>query len=167
MNLADVFTVVLVILGLLAVFVGWWLAMAGLFPRVIEGCADKLGDGPWKCGLIGLVCAVPLIFGGGMVGKVAPNAPGKLLGVSIILLTILAAAAGTAGLALRIGRGLPSTRDATDPWRRVLRGGVVLAITYGTIVLLPLTLLAGLGALVRVWTGGGTKVAQPVPVTTT
>lgn len=151
MNLADVFTVVLVILGLLTVFVGWWLAMAGLFPRTIEGCADKLGEGPWKCGVVGLVCAVPVIVGASQLGKMSANAPLKLLSAAIIVLLILSAAAGTAGLALRIGRGLPASRDTTEPWRRVLRGGVVLAITFGTIVLLPLSLLAGLGALVQVW----------------
>ena len=148
MNLADVFTVVLVVLGLLTVFVGWWLAMAGLFPRLVEGCADKLGAAPLKCFVVGVVCAVPLIVGGGMLGKVSADAPGKLLSVVVIILTILAALAGTAGLALRIGRGLPAASDGAEPWRRVRRGGIVLAITYGTIVLLPLTLLAGFGALV-------------------
>ena len=41
-------------------------------------------------------------------------------------------------------------------------GGIVLAISYGTIVLLPLTLLAGLGALVLAGLGRGEKA----PVTT-
>lgn len=168
MNLADVFTVVLVVLGLLAVFVGWWLAVAGLFPRVAEGCADKLGEAPFKCWLVGLLCAVPLIMGGGALGNISTSPLGKLLGVVLIIVTILLALAGTAGLALRIGRGLPVGRDAAEPWRRVLRGGIVLAITYGTIVLLPLTLLAGLGALVRVWASGSKASArETVPVPTT
>jgi len=148
MNLADVFTVVLIVLGLLTVFVGLWLATAGLFPGRVERCAARLGESPWKCGLVGLATAVPLLVAGSAVGRVAPNAPGKLLGVVLILATVLAALAGTTGLALRIGRGLAAEADAREPWRRVRRGGVVLALTYGTIVLLPLTLLAGLGALV-------------------
>lgn len=148
MNLADVFTVVLIVLGLLTVFVGIWLATAGLFPGRVERCADRLGTTPWTCGWVGLLVAVPLIAAGSAVGRVAPNAPGKLLGVVLILATVLAALAGTTGLALRIGRGLAAEADAREPWRRVRRGGVVLALTYGTIVLLPLTLLAGLGALV-------------------
>jgi hypothetical protein len=52
----------------------------------------------------------------------------------------------------------------------VLRGGIVLAITYLTIVLLPLTLLAGLGALVQVWMNRGPAPARapvPAPVATT
>ena len=44
MNLADVFTVVLVILGLLAVFVAVWLVTAGLFPALAERCADRFGE---------------------------------------------------------------------------------------------------------------------------
>ena len=148
MNLADVFTVVLIVLGLLAVFVGIWLATAGLFPARVERCADRLGATPWRCGWVGLATAVPLLVAGGAVGRVAPNAPGKLLGVVLIFATVLTALAGTTGLALRIGRGLAAEGDAREPWRRVRRGGVVLALTYGTIVLLPLTLLAGLGAWV-------------------
>ena len=157
MNLADVFTVVLVILGLLTVFVGWWLAVAGLFPRLVEGCAEKLGASPLKCFVAGVVCAVPLIAGAGMLGKVSSNAPGKLLSVALVIGTILAALAGTAGLALRIGRGLSAAGDGVETWRLVRRGGIVLAITYGTIVLLPVTLLAGLGALVLVGLSRGEK----------
>ena len=155
MNLADVFTVVLVILGLLTLFVGLWLAVAGLFPRTVDGCAEKLGAAPLKCLFVGIALAVPLFAGGIVVGKIASTAPGKLLSAAIIIITILAALAGTAGLALRIGRGLSATRDAQEPWRRVLRGGIVLAITYLTVVLLPLSLLAGLGALVLAQFGRG------------
>ncbi len=167
MNLADVFTVVLVILGLLTVFVGWWLAMAGLFPRTIEGCADKLGQAPIKCGFVGLVCAVPIIFGAVLLGRVSANPGVKLLSVVIVVAIILAAATGAAGLALRIGRGLPAARDEVEPWRRVLRGGVILAITYGTLVLLPFTLLAGLGALVLVGLNRPAGPREPLPVPTT
>ena len=148
MNLADVFTVALVILGLLTVFVGVWLAAAGLFPRTVERCAERLGASPVKCTFVGVACFVPLLAVGIMIGNVAPNAAVKLLSFVIIVSTILSALIGTAGLALRIGQGLKSARDDDAPWLRVRRGGVVLALTYGTIVLLPVTLLAGFGALV-------------------
>src|SRR6185436_14266312 len=111
MNLADVFTVVLVILGFLIAFVGYWLMAAGLFPRRIERCAEELGTGPVKCALVGLVCIVPLIALGIVVGKVAQSAPGKLGSFLIIVGTILIALFGAAGLALRIGQGLASARD--------------------------------------------------------
>ncbi len=148
MNLADVFTVVLVIVGFLAVFVGIWLAAAGLFPAAVERCAGRLGTSPVKCALVGAVCAIPLLVVGIIIGNVAPNAPVKVLSFVIIVSTILAALIGTSGLALRIGQGLKSARDDDSPWLRVRRGAVVLALTYGTIVLLPVTLVAGFGALV-------------------
>lgn len=148
MNLADVFTVVLVILGLLTVFVGLWLMSAGLFPRAVDRCADRLGQMPIRCAVVGLACAVPWLAIGITLAKSVSNAPGKFMSVMLIVAAILTALFGTSGLALRIGRGMKSARDESEPWRRVLRGGVVLAITYLTIVLLPLTLLAGLGAFV-------------------
>ena len=148
MNLADVFTVVFVILGLLIVFVGYWLMAAGLFPQQIERCSVQLGAAPVKCGLVGLAGVVPLFALGIIIGRFAQSAPAKLASFLVIVSTILLALFGTAGLALRIGQGLPSARDQLEPWRRVLRGGVVLAITYLTIVLLPVTLLAGFGAFV-------------------
>ncbi len=161
MNLADVSTVVLVIFGLLLVFVAWWLAVAGLFPRVVEGCAEKLGAAPLVCALIGVACAVPLIVGSIAVGKVVPGAAGNLLRLVLILATIFLGLTGSAGLALRIGRGLPAAADATDPWRRMLRGGVVLALSFLTVVWLPLTLIAGLGAIVRVWSTRRVTEVEP------
>ncbi len=157
MNLADVSTVVLVIVGLQLVFVAWWLAVAGLFPRMVEHCAEKLGAAPITCALVGLACALPLILGGLALGKAVPSAAGNIGRAAIILGTIFLALSGTAGLALRIGRGLD---DAGTALRRMLRGGVVLALIFLTIVWLPLTLLAGLGALVRVWFAR--KSAAPV-----
>lgn len=161
MNLADVFTVVLSVLALLVVFVGCWLLATGLFPHRVERCAEQLGGAPVKCGLVGLGCLIPLLLAGIQIGKVAQTAPGKLSSVGLILATILIALFGTAGLALRIGQGLASPRDQQEPWRRVLRGGVVLAITYGTIVLLPLTLIAGFGAFVL--TQRPRRLAPPPP----
>ena len=146
MNLADVFTVVLVILGFLTVFVCIWLMSAGLCPALVERCAGRLGAAPFRCALVGVVGVVPLFAIAAAVGRVAPNAPGKILSVLIYFFTVLAALFGTAGLAWRIGHGLPAARDQQEPWRRVLRGGIVLAITFLTIVMIPLTLIPGLGA---------------------
>ncbi|MEY2878941.1 MAG: hypothetical protein RLZZ15_1321 [Verrucomicrobiota bacterium] len=157
MNLADVATVVLVILGLLLLFVAWWLAVAGLFPNAVARCAADLGTAPLKCWLAGVACAVPLFVAGTLLSQRVPNPAAKILGVALILATIFAGLAGAAGLALRIGGGLASARDASEPWRRVLRGGIVLALTFLFFLWLPLALLAGLGALVRSW------MSKPAP----
>jgi hypothetical protein len=157
MNLADVFTVVLIILGLLAVFVAVWLATAGLFPALADRCAQRWGDSPAVCAAAGLGAAVPLIAAGIMLGRVSTNPLGKLGSAVILILTLLAMLAGATGLALRIGRGLAAARDAAEPWRGLLRGGIVLALTFLTVVMIPLVLVPGLGALLLAGRGGTTR----------
>ncbi|MCE2862816.1 MAG: hypothetical protein LW690_10215 [Opitutaceae bacterium] len=147
MNLADVFTVVLVVLGVLSVFIAVWLATAGLFPALASRCAERLGDSPFGCAAAGLGAAIPLLTAGVMLGRASTNPLGKLGSAVVLILTLIAMLAGTTGLALRIGRGLASARDGAEPWRRVLRGGVVLALTFLSLVMIPLTLVPGLGAL--------------------
>lgn len=148
MNLADVFTVVLVVFGLLAAFIGCWLMVTGLFANRVARCATAMGEAPITCIVIGLAGAVPLIALGVLAGRIAQSAPAKLGAFVIIFATILIGLFGVAGLALRIGQGLPSSRDASEPWRMALRGGIVLALTYGTFVMLPFTLLLGFGAFI-------------------
>lgn len=161
MNLADVFTVVLVILGLLAVFIAVWLATAGLFPALASRCAERLGDTPFVCAAAGLGAAIPLIAAGVMLGRVSTNPLGKLGSAVLLILTLLAMLAGSTGLALRIGRGLTSARDESEPWRRVLRGGVVLALTFLSLVMIPLTLVPGLGALLLAGRGTPKSTLPP------
>jgi hypothetical protein len=163
MNLADVFTVVFIILGVLIVFVGFWLMAAGLFPSRIERCAVEIGTTPLKCAFAGLAGMVPLFTLGIAIGKAGQSAPAKLSSFLIIVSSLLLALFGTAGLALRIGQGLPSGRDQLEPWRRVFRGGVVLAITYGTIVLIPVTFVMGFGALVLALWPRSAPVPAPLP----
>src|SRR4051794_29696590 len=124
MNLADVFIVLFVILGFVIVFIAYWLMAAGLFPKYVERSAERFGKSPVKATLLGGIIGVPLVaFGLGM--SKAPHPALKILGLSIAILPMLIALFGSAGLALRIGQGLPSARDASEPWRRVLRGSVV------------------------------------------
>jgi hypothetical protein len=159
MNLADVFTVVLVILGLLSVFIAVWLATAGLFPSLASRCAERLGDSPFVCTAAGLGAAIPLIAAGVTIGRVSTNPLGKLASAVLLILTLIAMLAGATGLALRIGRGLASSRDEGEPWRRVLRGGIVLALTFLSLVMIPLTLVPGLGALLLA--GRGKTTVNP------
>jgi hypothetical protein len=151
MNLADVFTVVFIILGFLIVFVGYWLLAAGLFPRFVARCSETLGSAPVKCTLLGAVTFAPLVAVGFLISNKAGHAGGKVFGLAIVLLAVLAALLGSAGLALRVGQGLKSARDEQEPWRRVLRGGIVLALAFvlpflGTFLVLPLAFVSGFGA---------------------
>lgn len=148
MNLADVLTVVLVIIGLLTVFVATWLVTAALFPRLADRCADRIGSAPFACAAAGLGVLLPVILAGFLVVRAAPNGIGRLLAALTVIVTLLASLAGSTGLALRIGRGLASPGDAGAPWHAVRRGGIVLALTFLVFVTIPLTLIPGLGALV-------------------
>jgi hypothetical protein len=147
MNLADVFTVVLVVLALLTVFVALWLLTAALFPRLAERCADHLGHSPAACAGAGLLMIVPVVAVGFLLSRAAPNAAGRLAAAIFFIGTLLAGLMGSTGLALRIGRGLAAADDPQAPWRQVRRGGIVLAFTFLIIVTLPLVLIPGLGAL--------------------
>ena len=153
MNLADVFTFLFVILGFIIVYVAYWLMAAGLFPRLVERCAERIGTGPVKSVIVGAVTLVPALVLGLTISNKSPNALVKIVGIGLALLAALAALFGSAGLALKIGRGLPSVRDAQEPWRIVMRGGIVLALTFvmpflGTFLLMPFAFLVGAGALV-------------------
>jgi hypothetical protein len=60
---------------------------------------------------------------------------------------------GSTGLISRIGAGLPSPADEQQPWRRVLRGGILFALTFllpfvGWFVLPIWALVSGLGAFI-------------------
>ena len=165
MNLADVFTFLFVILGFIIVYVAYWLMAAGLFPGMVERCAERMGQ-PVKTTLVGALTLVPAVTLGFAISSKAPAAPLKVFGIGIVLLAALAALFGAAGLALRIGRGLKSERDEREPWRVVMRGGIVLALTFvlpflGTFVLMPFAFIAGAGAFVLTCFRG----RQPVPVT--
>lgn len=151
MNLADVFTVVFIILGFLIVFVGYWLLAAGLFPQFVARCSETLGRAPVKCTLLGAITFAPLVAVGLVISNKSPNAAGKAIGLAIVLFAALAALLGSAGLALRVGQGLQSARDEQEPWRRVLRGGIVLALAFvmpfvGTFLVLPMAFVSGFGA---------------------
>lgn len=164
MNLADVFTVVFIILGFLIVFVAYWLAAAGLFPTLVERCSQRLGTSPIKATLVGLISWGPMLAIGSWISNHAPNGPGKFVGVLILIVSALIALAGSAGLAFRVGSGLRSSRDESEPWRIVLRGGIVLALTFvlpfvGTAVMIW-SFIAGFGALVL-----GRRKARPAAIT--
>lgn len=164
MNLADVFTVLFVVLGLMVVFVAYWLLAAGLFPLVVGRCAERVGASLGKTVLVGTAGLVPLITAGILIARAASNPLGKIFGVLVVIGGILLALFGAAGIATKIGQGLAAANDEREPWRRVLRGGVVLALALGTVVLLPVMLLAGFGALVLGWKGPAVAVAEVKPV---
>lgn len=151
MIMADVLTWFLIIVGSLMVFIAHWLGAFALFPNLVEGCSERYGKRPVAATLLGLVVLVPTLIAAAIVAKkLAHPAIGALV-VAFLSVPTLLALLGSAGLALRIGTGLRSARDPGEPWRRALRGGIVLSLVFvlpvlGWFVMLPWVLASGFGA---------------------
>lgn len=141
-------------LGFFLVFLSHWLVAVSLFPDYVEKCSDQYRR-PIVVTLLGLLAmVVPIGIGAALLNVLPPAL--KWIGLLIIFAPILGGLLGTAGLARRIGQGMPAPGDETQPWKRVLRGGTALALTFllpvlGQILAIPLILASGLGASVLTW----------------
>jgi len=158
MIMADVLTWFLLILGALLVFVAHWLGAYGLFPTLVEGCAERYGRRPVAATFLGLAILVPLLVLAVVLSKLG-NPLLNLIALLILTVPVMLALLGSAGFALRVGTGLASPNDNVQPWRRVLRGGVVLALVFllpiiGWVVVMPWTLVSGIGAALMAIRGG-------------
>jgi hypothetical protein len=166
MIMADVLTWFLLIAGTIIVLNSYWLASASLWPSLVERCEQKY-ERPFRLAFTGLCAAIPFVFLAVLFHKLRHPA-GNLLTFVSIGVPVLIGMAGSAGLALRVGKGLISPVDEKQPWRRVLRGGIVVAFTMllpfiGWFVLLPCTLMSGFGAATLVWREHRKTVGQTVP----
>lgn len=155
MILADVLKYVFLVVGTLIVLVSYWLAAVALFPTTVERARLAYAARPLRLTLLGAAAAVPLLIVGIALLTSAPQGPLKLLGGVIAGVPLLLGLVGSAGLSERMGRGLVHADDARTPWRRSLRGAIVLALTFllpviGWFVILPATLLSGCGAMLTV-----------------
>ncbi len=161
---ANVLLWVFITLAVYFVFLSHWLVAGSLFPEYVEKCRSQYGR-PVITTLVGiLVTVVPLVVGLGIT-QVFPPAL-KWIGLLMVAMPILAGLFGTAGLALRVGQGMPSPIDAAQPWRRLLRGGTALALTFllpviGQLIVMPLILASGAGASVLTWLAKKPKALQP------
>jgi hypothetical protein len=149
--MADILKIFLIVVGLLSVYVSYWLLAEALFPGMVER-ASRCYSQPLRISLIGLGAALLPVILGLMLANL-PHPFLKLAGVTLMVVPAMAGLAGSAGLTLRIGAGLPSPIDAAQPWRRVLRGGILLALAFllpvvGWIVLPLWALVSGLGAFI-------------------
>jgi hypothetical protein len=152
MNFADVFFWLLIVAGTYLALLAYWLAAMALFRSTVERARLAYAVRPVASVGVGLAVLLPiLLLGVGLVR--ATNGPSKLLVLMVLMVPLVFALVGSAGLADRIGAGLPSPEDTARPWRRVLRGGAVLGLLFivpvlGWFALFPLTLASGLGALI-------------------
>lgn len=167
MIFADILFWFLVVLGAYIVFVAHWVGAYALFPGRVERCRTTYGARPVAATLAGLAVFAPLIVVATLLMKALPHPVVQIPTIGVLLVAGLLCLIGSAGLALRIGAGLASRLDATEPWRRALRGGLVLGAVFvmpflGWFVLLPWTLVSGLGVFVLTWRSTA-AAATPVP----
>lgn len=155
MIMADVWKIVFLVLGTQAVMVSYWLLAAALYPRALARTREAYDSRATRSTVTGIVVTVPLLLAGAALVQL-PHPLIKLPGALLLSAPVVLGLVGSAGLCDRIGAGLPSDRDAQQPWLRVLRGGTVLSLAFvlpiiGWFVLLPWTLLSGVGASLGVW----------------
>ncbi len=151
MIMADILKIFLIIVGLLTVYVSYWLVAHALFPAVVDRARQHYAR-PVKLTLVGLLAAALPVILGAIISNL-PNPALKLTGVTLMLIPALLGLIGSAGLVLRIGAGLPTPADEQQPWRRVLRGGILLSLTFllpfvGWFVLPIWALVSGFGAFI-------------------
>lgn len=152
--MADVLKILLIVLGILLIYVSYWLLAEALFPALVERASHQYSK-PARITFAGIAVAIWPVILGLMLSKM-PNPLLKLLGITLVVVPAMIGLAGSAGLTLRIGTGLRSPLDDAQPWRRVLRGGIVLAFSFllpvvGWVVLPLWVLVSGFGALVLCW----------------
>ena len=133
MIVADILMWFLLVMGIYIVFNSYWLASQGLFPDFADRRRQRIRTAPFNS-----------IFAGGFPTDVA----------ALLIILVLSGLAGSSGLAAQIGAGLASPADQSQAWRRVLRGGIVLGLTFilpvaGWFLILPVSLIMGCGAALR------------------
>jgi hypothetical protein len=153
MIMADVFKILFLILGLIITSISYWLLFEGLCTKLVDKAQRRYTERPWRTLFTGLAIGLPATFVAVAAMDTGPG--GQFIGFVLASTLILAGLLGSTGLARHLGAQLHTEADANQPWRRVLRGGTVLAVAcvlpvVGWFVVLPAILASGLGATVLV-----------------
>ena len=169
MIMADIFKILFPVIGTLMSYVCYCLLFEGTFPAAVDRCRQSYQTRPILSIALGAGVGIP----GTALGVIflnLGNPLGQFMGFSTLFLLISLAILGSAGLASLIGHRLNSPQDAHQPWKRVYRGGIVLAITFvfplvGWFLVLPVTLLSGLGAALISLKGRKKQTVMPADAT--
>jgi hypothetical protein len=140
--------------ALFLILLGHWIASSGMFPKATAAFVRQYDERPIRALLLGLVTYGPIIVLLLNTAKL-PGTPLRVLVIVAGFLSLLIAFAGSAALALRIGRNLSAD---TSRWQQCLRGGVMLGLVFVTPLigwgfLLHAGLASGFGAflLAKPW----------------
>ena len=151
--MADVLMWVAIALGFGVALPSFWLLGAALSPRKAALRLQAAGGSLLLSTMIGLI---PVGLAIGILTRAGKLGP---LGALVALLAgavLLYGWMGAGGLAQRIGTTLWPTLTATQPWKQVLRGGLILigcALLPGVgwFLVLPLMAVTGWGIQIRSW----------------
>ena len=147
---ADVWAIALSIIGFLLSLQGLWLVCRALWPAAVERASGRVRDHGVACFFVGLLVSLIIISIAVAAGRRA-GAPGQVLAYILLFFYLIMTGIGTSGLATHIGRGLASPIDAIQPWRRTVRGGIVLELAmliplFGWVGIFPVSLIIGAGS---------------------
>lgn len=151
MIMADVLKIVFAVLGTWMTLLSYWLLFEACIPAVVARASEAYERHPLRALLSGLAFTIPAVALGLILAN-APLGPLKLLGVALLMALILVALLGSAGFARFVGQRLAAPQDETQPWRRVLRGGTVVSLTFlfpvmGWFLVMPAVLISGVGVV--------------------
>ena len=146
--------------ALFLILLGHWLVASGMFPKATESFVRVYDERPIRALLLGIVTYGPIFVM--LLNSAKWPVALRIAMIGVGLFSLLIAFAGSAGLALRIGRNLAAD---TSRWQQCLRGGVMLGLVFitpflGWGFLLHAGLASGFGAflLAKPW-----KLAAPEP----
>lgn len=152
MLMADVLSISLSVLGFFLSLQGLWLGVRALAPATFDAAQADLRLRRLPSFLFGALFTALTV----LVAVIASTAggPGQALALLLIGAWLVLSSFGVSALATLIGEQLPSPVDTRRPWRRTVRGGVVLELAFlfpllGWFVLLPAALITGTGAALR------------------
>ena len=158
----TVWGITLIVIGVIATFAATQLLLTAIFRARADAARRRLRTGPVSATLIGVVSFwVPVLIAIG-AGQAAPAA-GALLGLVIGQIALF----GLGVVASEIGDRLPSTGAAATPWRSQLRGSIALSLASllpaaGWVIVFPLAVHAGFGALIASFAGAKAPAAAPL-----
>jgi hypothetical protein len=148
--MADISAVFGILLTLGIVFPGllcaWWL----LFPATVERARLRLDRTPWQCFWLGGVLTALLILPT-VILLALPQGPLKLMGWSVVFVSLALASLGAAGLAAKMGERLTVHSSGLTRAGAFVRGAVALELAaafpiIGWFFFIPLAIVTSLGA---------------------
>lgn len=147
------------------ILLGHWLVAAGMFPQATRAFAEIYQGRGTRATLVGIFTYGPLMLLLLNAGAI-PHPIARLVALAAGFAAVLIALAGSAGLALRIGRNLCAH---ASNWQQALRGSTMLALVFitpvlGSLFLMHIGLASGFGAflLAKPWKSRETDPAAPL-----